>query len=173
MAKWHDFVPTVAKWAALLGAQTVSSIPSALESWETGYEISFCSWEPPSQEGALGMYCIAAEKHWALMEIWKMPQWLSTRLSITIISKIHIIWNWWHPGSLASVSSQLSFTWSCEINYMQQIPTADKFFSICFPIREKKSRITFKQQLHKQVLSLKTKEKKVRMFSGIMPKILR
>lgn len=29
------------------------------------------------------------------------------------------------------------------------------------------------QQLHKQVLSLKTKEKKVRMFSGLMPKILR
>lgn len=91
-------------------------------------------------------------------------------LSITIISKIYIIWKWRRPGSLASVSSQLSFTWSCEINYMQQIPTADKF-SICFPIREKKCRITFMQQLHKQVISLKTKEKKVRMFSGLMPKI--
>lgn len=61
-------------------------------------------------------------------------------VSITIISKnIYIIWKWQRPGSLASVSSQLSFTWSCEINYMQQIPTADKFFSICFPIRAKKN----------------------------------
>lgn len=56
--------------------------------------------------------------------------------SINVISKIYTIWKWWRPGSLASVSSQLSFTWSCEINYMQQIPTADKFFSICFSIRE-------------------------------------
>lgn len=29
------------------------------------------------------------------------------------------------------------------------------------------------QQLHKQVVSLKTKEKKVRMFSGLMPKIFK
>jgi len=27
------------------------------------YKMYFCSWEPPSQEGALGVYCIAAEKH--------------------------------------------------------------------------------------------------------------
>lgn len=92
-------------------------------------------------------------------------------LSIPIISKIYKIWKWRRPQSLASVSSQLSFAWSCEINYMRQIPTADKFFSICFPIREKKCRITFMQQLHKQVISLKTKKKQVRIFSGLMPKI--
>lgn len=59
-------------------------------------------------------------------------------LSIILISKIYTIWKWYSSGSLASVSSQLSFTWSCEINYMQQIPTTDKFFSVCFSIRKKK-----------------------------------